>query len=71
MKEDGEAQTFPWADWFRFATLTLGLTPVSFWQLSVCEWTWLLNTHEDAGPSPQDINALRDLFLHYPDENYG
>ncbi|MEO1706275.1 MAG: phage tail assembly chaperone [Pseudomonadota bacterium] len=71
MKNAHAAQPFPWADWFSFAITTLGLTPAAFWQLSVREWAWLMASHTSAVPSRGDISALRDLFLHYPDETHG
>ena len=52
----------PWAEMLR-AALMRGLSPVSFWSLSVREWVWL------SGSAPSGLNreAFQALYEEHPD----
>ena len=58
----------PWASWFRYGIVELGLSPKDFWQLSYCEWIWLCAHQDEPVMTKQEVLSLRAL---YPDKVIG
>ena len=49
-----------WAEWFQHGTVTLGLRPKDFWQLSLWEWRSLIGVPERVS-AEEALSLKRDL----------
>lgn len=56
----------PWRQWFRFAVVSLGLSPGAFWALTLAEWRFL---SPDA-PGALGREDLQKLIALYPDKKH-
>jgi len=57
-----------WKHWFCLGVLRFQLSPVQFWQMSLCEWRVLMATVLSASDTALDRGSLQVLCLRFPDE---
>lgn len=64
--ESGALASIPWHNWLRAAVLHYGLTPQSFWRMSIKEWR-MINDLGATGALPLTRDEYEQLTRFFPD----
>lgn len=65
-----DAPDWPFAAWLDLAVRIFGLSPQSFWTMSLFDWLTLISQRSSADNSqPINRQVFSDMMTHFPDEH--